>query len=796
MQIPLADLGQVIRPQQLVVPTAPNAGARIMAPSAPVRVDPNGAARQAARDRILRRNQVADAELTRQQQIEDAILARRQQIEDEEWKRQLQVDDAAYEDEKYLRNEDSKNKRADAISTAKRSESIQDDARNRIRILGDRQELRGHNKEVLEEQRGYDKELLEARNKREDEQEERKWRRAAPGRVQGAEKHTQWMKESEARLKESEARKAQINSESLLNTKKAYADFLSDVATNRVDSDYRDRLDEIIERLSIEEEALQNYAVEKTIGVLNNLVKIYIDTGIDKETDEWLEKLFEQYGMQEVTDIKDKPELVDVIAHNVMSQVQNNETLLMSIQPLGEVKSAIETAAQDQKELVQQQKQFELARSKATNKTYDPEAVEMLKKAYRTRIGHFGQDAFEEVESKTKVDENGVPRGTPAEEITEDVDGNKVEEKVPDVSEKDTKAFLDDLGDSNPMKETIKDTETIDESNSSATIAPAPEGASTFIDMEGTDDDNMTASDDGAKYNSMILNAGSSIGDGINSLGEVIDRSGIGDAASNAVSSASDMAMSPEGAAITGSLLATDKGREIIGQAGQTLQDTGRGIANATIAPTGSQYATDELKNLQGALNEAPSDLVEKPVKQVWIDPETGGPAGKGTKGAVPSKVNRLQPEGISNKVNQALGANGSKTFTESPPAPEGNAKKDLRARAEWQLRLRDHVNTQVQESRQALGARLNQSLKSMKAKGSRVKGKVPSGVLDFIGNVMKGLTILEVAYLGQDLVEYLSMEDPKLLEDIKAHEPMEAVREEVQSDLNATAAEAQELAQ
>jgi hypothetical protein len=820
MQIALMDPGQVIRPQQIVAPSAPAPGAAIMAPGTPVRRDPNGTARMAARDRILRSQQVADAERVRQQKIEDAIIARRQQLEDEEWRRQIQVEDAAYEDEKNLRDEERKNKRADEIARIKRAEEIADDISKRGRELRDRDDTRKYNEQVLAEQRDYDEKILEAKNKREDEKDKRDWERGAQDRVRQSEKHTQWMAESKARLAEIQERQKQIKIESLFNTKKSYADFLNDVATNKVNSDYRERLDEIINRLSIEEEALQNYAIEKTIGVINNLVDIYLKNGIDDDTDEWLEKLFAQYGMDDVTDIKDKPELVNQIAFNVMSQVTNNPTLLMSIQPLTEVKTAIETATQGQKELVQQQKQFELARSKVSNKTFDEEAVKMLKKAYRMRIGMLGEDPYTQVEDKTQFDENGEPRNLPKESPSEDIEGKSIEQDPPKITKKDTKDFLDDLGNENPADEAIKDATVTDESNSSAVIKPATPDASTFleasgtdesnssavikpsagatsfIETEGTDDDNMTEPDDEAKYNSMILNAGSAIGDGVDALGEVIDRSGVGDAASNAISSAADMAISPEGAAITGSLLSTDKGREIIGQAGQTLKDTGRGIANATITPTGPQYATDELKNLQGVLNEGSDDLVEKPVKQTWTDPKTGLPATKGTKGAVPNKVNRLQPEGIANKVNQALGANGSKTFTEPPPAPGGNAKKDLRARAEWQLRLRDHVNTQVQESRKALGVRLKQSVQSMKAKGSRVKGKVPSGVLDFIGNVMKGLVIVEVAYLGQDLVDYLSMEDPKLLGDIKAHEPLEAAREQVQADLNATLAEAQELVQ
>lgn len=783
MQIPLADLGQVIRPQQVVAPTAPTAGATIMAPAAPVRVDPSGAARQAARDRILRRNQVADAKLARQQEIEDAILARQQQIEDAEYERQIEIDDAAYDDEKYLRDQKYKDDRADQIARIKRSQGLADDVRDRGRELADRDDTREYQKGVLEEQRDYDAELREEEYKREDEIDKRDYERGATERKQAREKHNQFIKESNARLAESKKRKEVLDQEALFNTKKMYAEFLNEVATNKEATAYRQNLDRIIESLSVEEEALQSYAINKTISAVNNIVKVYLDVGLDGDGDEWVEQLFEQNGLSEVQDIGNDPELAKALAFSVMSQVQENPTLTMSIAPLAEVKSAMETAASEQKQLVEQMKQFQIARTKASNKTIDPAAVEVMKKAFRTRIGHLGEDAFEEVESKTTFDEDGTPRGTPADEITEDVDGNKVEEKVPEVSEKDKKDFLDDLSDADPMEEAIKDTEAIDESNSSATIKPASEGASTFVEAEGTDEDNMTEPEE-FNPRSITLNTADVVGKGL----DVLDRMDLGGVASDAASFAGENAeiIAPLGVAARKPII---EGSKKVGQAGANVIKGGADAISNSAAMQALTKADPDIGNIDDVV---PDVDPNKPVEQRWMKDGQDITGIKGVPGAEPVKVTNLMGADSVDSANKLLESKGLKPYTEPMPDPHPNKKIDLKQRAEWQLKFRDHVNKQIQGSRTALRTRLMSAIKAMKP-------GMPQGKLGkFLKVLGPAAAAYEVIALGKDVYELLSREDPEAAQAVQdqleteeagvvAEEGMASITEEIKNSMGSS---------
>ena len=808
MPIAVMDPGQMIRPKQVVAPVAPSAGSGIMSPGTPIRVDPKGTARQAARDRILRRQRVSDAELARQQMIEDAILARRQKIEDDKYLRQIQIDDAAYEDEKFLRDQEYKDERADDIARIKRGEDLADDITNRGRVLSDRDDLRGYKREVLEDERGYNNDQRDEKYRREDEVDLKDYNRGATDRDQQRAKHKLWVKESKARLRESRLTQEQIKSDALFKTKQLYAEFLNDVASNEETSGYRERLDAVIDSLSVEEKALQTYAMERTIGALNSAIEVYIDVGLDSdESEEWLENLFSQAGLQEVTEIS--TETIEELAFKVMSQVEADSSIALGIAPLTEVKTAIEVAARDQKLLVEQKKQFEIARSKVSNEAMDPKAIEYMKRAFRTKIGNLGEDAFEEVESKTKLDEDGKPRDIPSDNPTEDVGGNSIDKDPPLVTKGDTKAFLDDLGNENPTEEAIKDTEDIDESNSSATIAPAPEGASTFIepnategesnssavinpgassfiDENATDDDNMTEPDD-FDPRSMTLNAVDLAGKGIDVLDRMantqVDVVGpLTDAAefvgenAEIIAPAVVAARKPLGKGIK-------KGYEglenVIGKAGDAVANTAP--VQALTAPDPSVGNIDDL---------VPDVDPNKPVAQRWKTPDGVDVTGqKGVSNARPVKVSNLMSEESVGRANQLLESKGFKPFTEPLPDADPNKKLDLKQRAEWQLRFRDHINQQVASGRTTLRTRLMNALKAMKP-------GMPQGKLGkFLKVLAPAATAYEVIALGKDIYELLSREDPEAAQAVKeqleveeagiiAEESMAPITEEIQNSM------------
>ena len=755
------DPGQVIRPMTtpMVIPGG-GTGARIRSTTggvAPVRGPSNNFI-----NRRARRETLADNELARRQLLEDEARIRKQKIEDAEWEREAKIMDYETDREWDLAKEDRDlNRELDKEKARIESEIAKEKREEKYKIAA--------------EERAAEQAQIKS---------DQEWERGKPERELREKQINAQIELSQQQLEEVKQRMEDNKKKYDLEVEKAYFQFRSNAKSVRSGAKLKKRITSFIDDLPNKKQAILDKA--RANAMVHVLALVKMGDNIDPVSEEFLDPLYEEFDINDFSELTDETQRQKFL-DKVLIKAQNDELALGGY--VKSIKDTLERSVLEHNNLVRQHEIYLNMLTRVSDKEIDEESYAVLDKEFKKILG-LNNKSISSVNAKGGLDSEGNPTTPPADAnlIAPDL---KTPASAAEPTEEETKDFIDDLTNKDPGKEVIADPE----GESVNPTGDEVEQADSFLDPK-TGDDDLEEEEEDSRYNSMLINAGSAIGDGVDKIGEAISDSGIVDAASNAVSSAADMAISPEGAAITGSLLATDKGREIIGQAGQTLKDTGRGIANATITPTGSQYATDELKNLQGVLNEAPDDLVEKPVKQVWTDPETGLPAEKGTKGAVPSKVNRLQPEGIANKVNQALGANGSKTFTEPPPAPEGNAKKDLRARAEWQLRLRDHVNTQVQESRKALGVRLNQSVQSMKAKGSRVKGKVPSGVLDFIGNVMKGLVIVEVAYLGKDLVDYLSMEDPKLLEDIKAHEPLEAAREQVQADLNATAAEAQELVQ
>jgi len=114
--------------------------------------------------------------------------------------------------------------------------------------------------------------------------------------------------------------------------------------------------------------------------------------------------------------------------------------------------------------------------------------------------------------------------------------------------------------------------------------------------------------------------------------------------------------------------------------------------------------------------------------------------------------------------ANKLLESKGLKPYTEPMPDPHPNKKLDLKQRAEWQLRFRDHVNKQVQGSRTALKTRLMSAIKAMKP-------GMPQGKLGkFLKVLGPAVAAYEVIALGKDIYELLSTEDPEAAQSLKDH--------------------------
>jgi hypothetical protein len=162
-------------------------------------------------------------------------------------------------------------------------------------------------------------------------------------------------------------------------------------------------------------------------------------------------------------------------------------------------------------------------------------------------------------------------------------------------------------------------------------------------------------------------------------------------------------------------------------------------------------------KSVEGQLNTDQKALVseaDKVGKQQFLDQDGNVGPKKGGKGLTPVKKT-LSVDQV-NGVNKLLNDYKLEPFTEAEPKTTGSASKDLKAKIEHQIKLRDHLNGQIKKRRSVIAAKL----KSMKKKYDSAKQTKIGSLLNklmIVGAVAEGANII------YDLYDAFKGDDPEL---------------------------------